>query len=164
MCAFCIPVPPGARRPVYPARPELRREPRRAALLSRRSTFKRSDVQTFFVFNHFRTAVRDRNALNSFRFMHLRTTFFATEGWGRSAFSTSHQSRVSSHFVSLCFQQLPATKFCNSFPLITIQDARGGYRGSSENHQHTNWPPAHPSSTLFVFMHLHTAQFATLLF
>ena len=33
----------------------------------------------FFLFNHFRTPVRDRNALNSFRFNHLRTTFIATE-------------------------------------------------------------------------------------
>jgi hypothetical protein len=29
----------------------------------------------------------------------------------------------------LSFQQLPTVKFCNSFLLITIRNARGGYRG-----------------------------------
>src|SRR5579859_7347239 len=75
------------------------------------------------VFICFRTLVRDRNALNPFRFNRLRTTFFATEGWGMiSALIPRPQplAPVSS------FQQLTTVKFCNSFILITIQIARGG--------------------------------------
>jgi len=60
-----------------------------------------------FLFNKFRTCVRDRSALKSFRFMHQRTTFNATEGWGSSVLSTSHQlalscegSRITSHPLS----------------------------------------------------------------
>ena len=37
-----------------------------------------------FLFNQFRTAVHDRSRLNSFPSKRLRTTFFTTEGWGRS--------------------------------------------------------------------------------
>jgi hypothetical protein len=90
MCNFCIPcAPPGNGQ-----RPFLN-DPPNAVYSS-----------NFFAFNNFRTLMHDRNALNSFLFMHLRTTFIATEGWGRSILSTSYQSRVTSYFVSLCFQRL----------------------------------------------------------
>jgi len=87
-----------------------------------------------FPFNNFRTAMRDRNALNSFRFIHLRTTLIATEEWGVWSITTNHSPRL----TLVCFQRLTTVKFCNPSVLITIQIAGGGGRGSSRNQQLTS--------------------------
>jgi len=87
-----------------------------------------------FPFNNFRTHVRDRNALNPFRFMHLRTTFIATEGGGVLSLTTNHSPRL----TLFSFQQVTTVNFCNSSVLITIRIAGGGGRGSSRNQQHTS--------------------------
>src|SRR5579859_508378 len=99
-----------------------------------------------FLFNKFRTCVRDRIALNSFRFMHLRTTPIATEGWGRSVLSASHQlalscegSRITSHPLSSLecavprFRALSALKCAvtktrsrNSFRMRSYEKRWGG--------------------------------------
>ena len=68
--------------------------------------------------------VHDRNALNSFRSKHLRTTFFATEGWGMISAPVASPEGFATVYS---FQQLTTIKFCNSSVLITIQNARGGY-------------------------------------
>ena len=70
------------------------------------------------------SCVPDRNALNSFRFMRVRTTFFATEGWGMISSLIPSLGSLAPLF---CFQSLTTIKFCNLFALITIQNAGGWY-------------------------------------
>ena len=59
--------------------------------------------------------------------------------------------RSSTSSPLICSQQLPAIKFCNSFLLITIQNAAGGGRGSSRNQQLTNRPKLSPLSGSLCF-------------
>ena len=80
--------------------------------------------------------VHDRNALNSFCFKGLRTTFIATEGWGGSdeGFFKFYFNSLSifcacvsllAGLMLLSFHQLTTIKFSNHFVLITIRIARG---------------------------------------
>ena len=77
--------------------------------------------------------VHDRNALNSFRFMRLRTTFFATEGWGSKGsykslslyHSNLNATRTSPLIACLCFQRLAHCPICKPFVFITLQQYRG---------------------------------------
>jgi hypothetical protein len=76
-----------------------------------------------FPFNSFRTLMRDRNALNSFRFMHLRTTFIATEGWGARSQTTSHSPLL----TLVCFQQVTTVKL--NYPMRIVHPERTGAPG-----------------------------------
>jgi hypothetical protein len=78
-----------------------------------------------FPFIRFRTALHDRNALNSFPSKRLRTTFIATAGWGVSYLDPSLPTHHCPLCTVFCFQQLPTVKFSNPFFLITIRIARG---------------------------------------
>src|SRR5690242_5523003 len=75
-----------------------------------------------FPFMRFRAPMRDRNPLNSFTFIDLRTILVNTEGWGAPSF------QIFEHVTfkrSLYFQQVTTIKFCNSPVLTTIRIAGG---------------------------------------
>ena len=85
-------------------------------------------ISNSFVFNKFRTHVRDRNPLNSFPSNRLRTTSSAAEGWALTLCSLVSDLRCFAHFAlcyPLSFHTNTNYPFCNSFLLITIRIARG---------------------------------------
>src|SRR5262249_44513898 len=84
-----------------------------------------------FFFTDFRTLDPQWSKRNSFVINRLRTLFNTTEGWEHSGSLRSLAQPVyECPLPSLCFQQLPTVKFCNSFVLITMQNAPGVYTPS----------------------------------
>ena len=90
-----------------------------------------SDLFCFLSLTFLRNScVHDRNALNSFGFKRVHTTFSTTEGWGMiPTLIPSPGPLVYPELRGVpvyFFQQLTTIKFCNTIVLITIQNDRGG--------------------------------------
>ena len=70
-----------------------------------------------------KSRAHNRNALNSFSFMRVRTAFIGTEAWGMIPALISSPEGLAPVYS---FQQFTTIKFCNPFALITIRIAGGG--------------------------------------
>ena len=69
--------------------------------------------------------LRDRNTFNTYTVNTLRTTFFATEGWGLFLCSTFQTFKRATFKRSLYFQQLTHCPICKPFVFITLQQWGG---------------------------------------